>query len=211
MYACLGVIATYNCWQNDRGLLRATEVTRGWNGRRISVSTESHLRRRKFSRRSCPEFELATFRPRVRPALLPTSYPGLLSTVTSTRYLGVTLQQDLTWDQRILNICSKTNKTLGFYRRKLRPTRPSCIQDETLHQLSATTSRVIYLILPTHTGTCISRSQHRKNSGEVLGKMQANGPEGWKLACIAIDGPAPGFKGRTHREPVWPSGKAFGW
>ena len=33
--------------------LRATAVTRGWNGHRIRVSTQSWLRKRKFSRRSC--------------------------------------------------------------------------------------------------------------------------------------------------------------
>ena len=32
-------------WQSDRGLLRATAVTRGWNEHRISVSTQSGRRR----------------------------------------------------------------------------------------------------------------------------------------------------------------------
>ena len=34
MYACLAVICRLRFWQNDRGLLRATVVTRGWNGYR---------------------------------------------------------------------------------------------------------------------------------------------------------------------------------
>ena len=33
-YACLAVTCHLRFWQNDRGLLRATAVTRGWNGYR---------------------------------------------------------------------------------------------------------------------------------------------------------------------------------
>ena len=52
VYACLAVTCHLRFSQNDRGLLRATAVTRGWNGYRIRVSTESWPWRRKFSRRS---------------------------------------------------------------------------------------------------------------------------------------------------------------
>ena len=48
--ACLAVTCHLRLWQNDRGLLRATAVTRGWT--EIRVSTESWPWRRKFSRRS---------------------------------------------------------------------------------------------------------------------------------------------------------------
>ena len=51
MYACLGVTCHLHYWQNGMGLLRTTAVTRGWNGHRIRVSTQSKLWRRKFSRR----------------------------------------------------------------------------------------------------------------------------------------------------------------
>ena len=34
VYACLAVTCHLRLWQNDRGLLRATAVTRGWNGYR---------------------------------------------------------------------------------------------------------------------------------------------------------------------------------
>ena len=34
VYACLTVTCHLHFWQNDRGLLRATAVTRGWNGYR---------------------------------------------------------------------------------------------------------------------------------------------------------------------------------
>ena len=43
-----------------------------------------------------------------------------LRTVTSAKYLGVTLQQDLSWEPHIRNICAKANQTLGFLRRNLR-------------------------------------------------------------------------------------------
>ena len=39
-----------------------------------------------------------------------------------------------------------------------------------LHQLSVTVSRMTYFILPAHTGTGVSHSQHRKYSEEVLEK-----------------------------------------
>ena len=41
VYACLGVHCHLHFRQNDRDLLRATVVTRGWNGHRIRVSLQS--------------------------------------------------------------------------------------------------------------------------------------------------------------------------
>ena len=41
MYACLGVTCHLHFWQNDRGLLGAIAVTRGWNGHQIRVSTQN--------------------------------------------------------------------------------------------------------------------------------------------------------------------------
>ena len=52
VHACLAVTWRLHFWQNDRDLLRATAVTRGWNGYR-NVSTESLPWRRKISRHSC--------------------------------------------------------------------------------------------------------------------------------------------------------------
>ena len=40
-----------------------------------------------------------------------------------------------------------------------------------------TSNRVTYSIVRAYTGTDVSHSQHRENSGEVLEKMQVNGPE----------------------------------
>ena len=53
MPKCLGVTCHLHYWQNDRGLLRATAITRVWNGHRIRVSTQSWPWGRKFSRHSC--------------------------------------------------------------------------------------------------------------------------------------------------------------
>ena len=39
-------------------------------------------------------------------------------------------------------------------------------------------NRVTYFILQAYTGTVVSHSQQRKNSGQVLEKMQLNGQEG---------------------------------
>ena len=50
---CMSVTCHPHFWQNDRSLLRATAVTRGWNGHRKRVVTQSWLWRRKFSCRSC--------------------------------------------------------------------------------------------------------------------------------------------------------------
>lgn len=43
----------------------------------------------------------------------------ILETVSSAKYLGVTLNSDLDWGTHINNISSKANKTLGFLRRNL--------------------------------------------------------------------------------------------
>ena len=40
VYACSDITRHPHFWQNDRDLLRATAVTRGWNGHRIRVSTQ---------------------------------------------------------------------------------------------------------------------------------------------------------------------------
>ena len=40
VYACLAVTCHLHFWQNDRDLLRATVVTRGWNGYRNKSAQE---------------------------------------------------------------------------------------------------------------------------------------------------------------------------
>ena len=43
-----------------------------------------------------------------------------LDQVHSTKYLGVTLQSDMSWSEHISNVCAKANRTLGFLRRNLK-------------------------------------------------------------------------------------------
>ncbi|XP_076455765.1 uncharacterized protein LOC143290299 [Babylonia areolata] len=43
-----------------------------------------------------------------------------LKRVVETKYLGVTISQDLNWDTHISNTTNRANKTLGFLRRNLR-------------------------------------------------------------------------------------------
>ena len=58
LYACLAVTCHRHFWQNDRGLLHETAVTRRWYGYRTKrVSTKSWPRRRTFSCRSCRDVE----------------------------------------------------------------------------------------------------------------------------------------------------------
>ena len=66
VYACLAVTCHLHFWQNDRDLLRATAVTRGWNGYR----NKSHHRKSTLEKKILPPllqgFEPATFQSRVR-------------------------------------------------------------------------------------------------------------------------------------------------
>ena len=66
MYACLGVTCHLHFWQYDRDFLRATVVTRGWNGYR----SKSQHRKSTLEKKILPPFqqgfEPATFQSRVR-------------------------------------------------------------------------------------------------------------------------------------------------
>ena len=66
VYACLAVTCHLHFWQNDRDFLRATVVTREWNGYR----NKSQHRKSTLEKKILPPFqqgfEPATFQPRVR-------------------------------------------------------------------------------------------------------------------------------------------------
>ena len=66
VYACLAVTCHLHFWQNDRDLLRATAVTRGWNGYR----NKSQHRKSTLEKKILPPlqqgFEPATFQSWVR-------------------------------------------------------------------------------------------------------------------------------------------------
>ena len=65
VYACLAVTCHLHFWQDDRDLLRATAVTRGWNGYR-NRSQHRKLTLEKKILPPFPGFEPATFQSRVR-------------------------------------------------------------------------------------------------------------------------------------------------
>ena len=82
VYACLAVTWHLRFWQNDRGLLRATVVTRGWNGYR----NKSQHRKSTLEKKILPPFqqgfEPATFQSRVRRSnhwAIPAPVDGLIS------------------------------------------------------------------------------------------------------------------------------------
>ena len=50
---------------------------------------------------------------------------AVLDSVTSTKYLGITITQDLKWNRHIASICQKANNTLSFLRRNLKINSPA--------------------------------------------------------------------------------------
>ena len=65
VYTCLAVTCHLHFWQNDRDLLRATAVTRGWNGYR-NKSVQKVDPGEEHSPAALQGFEPATFQSRVR-------------------------------------------------------------------------------------------------------------------------------------------------
>ena len=53
VYACLAVTCHLHFWQNDRDFLRATVVTRGWNGYR----NKSQHRKSTLEKKILPQFQ----------------------------------------------------------------------------------------------------------------------------------------------------------
>ena len=66
MYACLAVTCHLHFWQNDRDFLRATVVTRGWNGYRNKSQHRKSTLEKKILLPFQQGFEPATFQSRVR-------------------------------------------------------------------------------------------------------------------------------------------------
>ena len=66
MYACLAVTCHLHFWQNDRDFLRATAVTRGWNGYRNKGQHRKSTLEKKILPPFQQGFEPATFQSRVR-------------------------------------------------------------------------------------------------------------------------------------------------
>ena len=91
VYACLGVTCHLHFWQNYRGHLLATALTRGWgwNGHLIRVSTTKLTLEKKILPPLLPGFELATFRSRVRHSYQQATLAPLLEIPASVNELGV--------------------------------------------------------------------------------------------------------------------------
>ena len=66
VYACLAVTYHLHFWQNDRDFLRATVVTRGWNGYRNKSQHRKSTMEKKILPPFQQGFEPATFQSRVR-------------------------------------------------------------------------------------------------------------------------------------------------
>ena len=66
VYACLAVTCRLHFWQNDRGLLRATAVTREWNGYRNKSQHRKLTLEKKILPPLLQGFEPATFQSWVR-------------------------------------------------------------------------------------------------------------------------------------------------
>ena len=66
MCACLAVTCHLHFWQNDRDFLRATVVTRGWNGYRNKSQHRKSTPEKKILPPFQQGFEPATFQSRVR-------------------------------------------------------------------------------------------------------------------------------------------------
>ena len=64
--ACLAVTCHLCFWWNDRGILRATAVTQGWNGHRNKSQHRKLTLEKKILPPLLQRFEPATFRSRVR-------------------------------------------------------------------------------------------------------------------------------------------------
>ena len=66
VYACLAVTCHLHFWQNDRDFLRATVVTRGWNGYRNKIQHRKSTLEKKILPPFQQGFEPATLQSRVR-------------------------------------------------------------------------------------------------------------------------------------------------
>ena len=66
VYACLAVTCHLHFWQNDRDFLRATVVTRGWNGYRNKSQHRKSTLEKKILLPFQQGFEPTTFQSRVR-------------------------------------------------------------------------------------------------------------------------------------------------
>ena len=90
VHACLAVTCHLHFWQNDRDLLRATAVTRGWNGYRNKSQHRKLTLKNKILPPLLRGFEPATFRSRVRRSnhwAIPADTRFMMAAVRPVRYV----------------------------------------------------------------------------------------------------------------------------
>jgi hypothetical protein len=78
-----------------------------------------------------------------------------LESVSSAKYLGITLQSDLKWTQHAYNIVANANKSLGFFKRNLKTSKTN-IKSQAYLSSCPSKSRVCMLNLhlgPSHCRT----------------------------------------------------------
>ena len=88
VYACLAVTCHLHFWQNDQDLLRATAVTRGWNGYRNKSQHRKSTLEKKILPPLLQGFEPGTFQSRVRRS---NHWAAIPAPSRLPRYLGVDL------------------------------------------------------------------------------------------------------------------------
>ena len=102
VYACLAVTCHLHFWQNDRDFLRATVVTRGWNGYR----NKSQHRKSTLEKKILPPFqqgfEPATFQSRVR-CSNHWAIPAPLPRVHCSCHPGIAVSVD--WALKVNHLC----------------------------------------------------------------------------------------------------------
>ena len=91
VYACLIVTCHLHFWQNDRDMLRAAAVTRGWNGYQNKSQHRKLTLEKKILQPLLPGFEPATFQSRVRRSNHWAIPPPQMSFVVNRRVSWITL------------------------------------------------------------------------------------------------------------------------
>ena len=90
-----------------------------------------------------------------------TLYGHVLDSVSSSKYLGVTLNDHLTWNDHIQNTVTSANKTLGFLRRNIRT------KDSSIREVANKT-----LVRPILEYSCPVWSPHTKSNRHKIEMVQ---------------------------------------
>ena len=111
VYACLAVTCHLHFWQNDRGLLRAAAVKRGWNRYRNKSQYRKSTLEKKILPPLLPRFEPATFQSQLNDSLRDVSTLHLGKVTYSSRRSSATqsCQNALCF---VITYCGATGKPL---------------------------------------------------------------------------------------------------